>query len=158
MPYVMLLLLLLCGKSSIIWNILLMHLVFVALRKIDCYISFKVLYRIQTIIKLYLGIEGRAGMACIADPDYSVDLIYLRAELLNKLPNYARPQFVRLSSENRVVQTETFKFKKVRLKEEGFNPMKVIDDRLYFNNQRSGKYEILDILVYQSIINHKIRF
>ncbi|XP_057302063.1 long-chain fatty acid transport protein 1-like isoform X2 [Hydractinia symbiolongicarpus] len=103
------------------------------------------------------GIEGRAGMACIGDPDYRVDLNYLRCELLNRVPNYARPQFVRLSSDH-IEQTETFKYKKVKLREEGFDPRKVIDDRLYYNNQRTGKYEVLDILAYQRIIDHNIRF
>ena len=97
-------------------------------------------------------------MVCIADPDYKVDLNYLRAELLNRVANYARPQFVRLSSTENIDQTETFKFKKVKLKNEGFDPRKVIDDRLYFNNQKNGRYESLDILAHQRIIEHYIRF
>ena len=97
-------------------------------------------------------------MACIADPDYRVDLVHLRNELLNKVPNYARPQFIRLSSGETIEQTSTFKYKKVKLREEGFDPRKVIDDRLYFNNQKSGRYEVLDILAYQRIIDHHIRF
>ena len=88
-------------------------------------------------------------MACIADPDYRVDLNSLRSELLNKVPNYARPQFIRLSSSENIAQTETFKYKKVQLRDEGFDPRKVMDDRLYFNNQRHGRYEVLDILAYQ---------
>ena len=106
----------------------------------------------------FVGIEGRAGMACIADPEYSVDLVQLRAELLNKVPNYARPQFLRLSSDENIAQTGTFKFQKVLLREEGFDPRKVIDHRLYYNNQRIGRYEPLDILAYQRIIEHRIRF
>ena len=102
--------------------------------------------------------EGRAGMACISDPDYQVDLVSLRNELLNKVPNYARPQFIRLSSDDTMEQTSTFKYKKVKLREEGFNPRSVIDDRLYYNNQRNGRYEVLDILAYQRIIDHHIRF
>ena len=104
------------------------------------------------------GIEGRAGMACISDPDYIVDLVSLRNELLNKVPNYARPQFIRLSSHDTMEQTSTFKYKKVKLREEGFNPLSVVDDRLYYNNQRNGRYEVLDILAYQRIIDHHIRF
>lgn len=102
--------------------------------------------------------EGRCGMACISDPDYKVDLIHLRNELLNKIPNYARPQFIRLSSVVNVPQTSTFKFKKVRLRDEGFDPRKIADDRLYFNNQKVGRYDVLDILAFQRIIKHQIRF
>ena len=65
------------------------------------------------LVFLLLGIEGRAGMACIADAEYEVDLIHLRSELLNKIPHYARPQFLRLASVENLTQTETFKFKKV---------------------------------------------
>jgi len=104
------------------------------------------------------GMEGRAGMACIADPEYEVDLVFLRSELLNKIPNYSRPQFLRLSSCENITQTETFKFKKVQLRDDGFDPRKVVDDRLYYNNQKTGRYEVLDILVFQKIINHLIRF
>ncbi|XP_047131107.1 long-chain fatty acid transport protein 1 isoform X1 [Hydra vulgaris] len=104
------------------------------------------------------GIEGKAAMTCIADPDFTVDLSLLRAELLNKLPNYARPQFIRLSSEKNISQTNTFKLKKNQLKAEGFDPKKVLNDRLYYNNQRTGHYEVLDITAYYRILQHEIRF
>ena len=110
------------------------------------------------LVFLLLGIEGRAGMACIADAEYEVDLIHLRSELLNKIPHYARPQFLRLASVENLTQTETFKFKKVKLRDEGFDPRNVLDDRLYYNNQQTGRFEVLDILADQQIVNHVIRF
>ena len=97
-------------------------------------------------------------MVCIADPDYKVDLTFLRSELLNKVANYARPQFIRLSSMENIAQTETFKFKKVKLRADGFDPRKVIDGQLYFNKRRNGCYEVLYILAYQRINDHNIRF
>ena len=45
------------------------------------------------------GTEGRAGMAAIPDPERRVDLTKLYAGMVDKLPNYARPIFLRFVEE-----------------------------------------------------------
>lgn len=45
---------------------------------------------------LFVGQEGRAGMAAILDPDHAVDLERLAHSLQKSLPPYARPLFVRI--------------------------------------------------------------
>lgn len=43
--------------------------------------------------------EGRAGMACVADPARSLALGALARDLDASLPSYARPLFLRLTSD-----------------------------------------------------------
>ena len=45
------------------------------------------------------GTEGRAGMAAIPDPERRVDLTKLYAGMVDKLPSYARPIFLRFVEE-----------------------------------------------------------
>ena len=45
------------------------------------------------------GTEGRAGMAAIPDPERRVDLSSLYAGMVDKLPSYARPIFLRFVEE-----------------------------------------------------------
>ena len=45
------------------------------------------------------GTEGRAGMAAIPDPERRVDLPGLYAGMVDKLPSYARPIFLRFVEE-----------------------------------------------------------
>ncbi|PZC72568.1 hypothetical protein B5X24_HaOG210926 [Helicoverpa armigera] len=76
--------------------------------------------------------EGRAGMACVADPSRALCLRRVAAELDDALPSYARPLFIRLINDIEI--TGTFKLKKLQYQKEGFDP-EVIKDPLYF---RSG--------------------
>lgn len=45
------------------------------------------------------GAEGKAGMAAIADPDHSSDLVKFSRDLEKALPPYARPVFLRFLPE-----------------------------------------------------------
>lgn len=45
------------------------------------------------------GVEGRAGMTAIYDPERSLDLKLLGEGLKKALPAYARPLFIRVLSE-----------------------------------------------------------
>ena len=64
------------------------------------------------------GASGKAGMAAlVAAPDF--DLAALRAHLAQRLPDYARPLFLRLVSALDV--TETFRLKKQALAAEGWD-------------------------------------
>ncbi len=86
------------------------------------------------------GREGRAGMAavvCKTAPDLAAFHAHLRA----RLPDYARPVFLRIQDE--IDLTGTFKQKKVDLVKEGFDPAKIAD-ALYFNDVQSGAFVRLD--------------
>ena len=86
------------------------------------------------------GTEGRAGMAAlVVGPDF--DPAALRQELAGKLPDYARPIFLRLVPTLEV--TGTFKLRKQELAEQGYDPGRT-DDPLYFDAPGKGRYERLD--------------
>lgn len=99
--------------------------------------------------------EGRAGMAAILDSDRNLDLTTLSTNLQRAMPAYARPQFIRLLE--KVDLTGTFKLKKLDLQKEGFNP-NLIQDKLYYLNNKIGAYEMLTAEIYNRIINGEIRF
>ncbi|CAD0196276.1 unnamed protein product [Chrysodeixis includens] len=74
-------------------------------------------------------LEGRAGMAAIADPSRSLQLRRLARDLDDSLPSYARPLFLRIMNDIEI--TSTFKLKKLQYQKEGFDP-EVIKEPLYF--------------------------
>ncbi|NXP06543.1 S27A1 protein, partial [Thinocorus orbignyianus] len=96
------------------------------------------------------GVEGKAGMAAIADPMAKVNPNLLYQELQKVLPPYARPVFLRLLPE--VDTTGTFKIQKTRLQREGFDPT---SDRLYFLDLKLGRYVPLDEGLYAKICSGK---
>jgi fatty-acyl-CoA synthase len=63
------------------------------------------------------GADGKAGMAALV-VDGSFDLAALHAHLVQRLPSYARPLFVRLCPG--LVTTGTFRLRKVDLAREGY--------------------------------------
>ena len=83
------------------------------------------------------GLDGRAGMAAISMED-SVDLTALRAYVERNLAAYARPLFLRIQPQTDI--TGTFKYRKVELVREGFDPTKT-NDKLYFDNPETKRYE-----------------
>ncbi|XP_063983457.1 long-chain fatty acid transport protein 4-like isoform X2 [Diachasmimorpha longicaudata] len=95
------------------------------------------------------GMEGRAGMAAIVDPECLLDFKALAEGLDRALPSYARPIFLRIVKE--LEMTSTFKLKKINLQKEGFDPNK-IQDKVYF---RSGNKEYVEVTpeLYQEIIS-----
>ncbi|XP_017563685.1 long-chain fatty acid transport protein 4 [Pygocentrus nattereri] len=98
------------------------------------------------------GAEGKAGMAAIADPDNTTDLERFSRELEKALPVYARPVFLRFLPE--VNKTGTFKFQKMDLRREGFDPS-VVSDRLCFLDCSKGRYVELDAELHRSIVSGK---
>ena len=80
------------------------------------------------------GADGRAGMASLV-VDESFDLKGLEGLLDLHLPAYARPLFLRLQPQFEI--TGTFKYRKVDLVEEGFDPTKV-SDPIYFRDSEQG--------------------
>ncbi|XP_051685958.1 long-chain fatty acid transport protein 1 [Oryctolagus cuniculus] len=94
------------------------------------------------------GVEGKAGMAAIADPQARLDPNALHQELQKVLAPYARPVFLRLLP--CVDTTGTFKIQKTRLQHEGFD-LRRISDRLFFLDPQQGAYVPLDEGVHMRI-------
>lgn len=100
------------------------------------------------------GMEGRAGMAAIVDPDSLLDFKALAEGLEKALPAYARPIFLRIVKE--LEMTGTFKLQKMNLQKDGFDPNKV-QDKMYF---LAGNKEYVEITpeLYQEIISGRRKF
>jgi len=87
------------------------------------------------------GAEGKAGMVAILDPENTVDLVKLAAEIHRKLPKYARPLFIRLIQELKL--TGTYKLMKKDLQTEAYDVSK-INDPIYFMGPQDKVYKKLD--------------
>jgi fatty-acyl-CoA synthase len=94
------------------------------------------------------GTEGRAGMAAlVVGPEF--DAAALRQELAAKLPDYARPVFLRLVRNLEV--TGTFKLRKQELAAAGYDPGKTADP-LYCALPGKAGYEPLDGPLFERIV------
>ena len=100
------------------------------------------------------GAEGRAGMAAIVPGD-GFDLAQLRRHLAERLPDYARPVFLRLR--DGIALTGTFKPQKQALATEGFDPA-AIGEALYVDDRTRGAYVPLDPAFHRRIQAGEIRF
>jgi fatty-acyl-CoA synthase len=102
------------------------------------------------------GTDGRAGMATIVADDRRLDLAAFRAHLVDHLPDYARPLFLRVRDHLPV--TATFKHTKSALVREGYDPA-ASDDALYFNDRERQAFIRLDKALYDRIHNgiHNVR-
>ncbi|XP_047519939.1 long-chain fatty acid transport protein 1 [Pieris napi] len=98
------------------------------------------------------NIEGRAGMAAIADPEKKLDLESLATGIKTSLPAYARPLFLRILPAPPL--TATFKLKKKELVEQAFS---LGTDPVYFLDQKTGKYVPLTQKMYDDIMQGNIR-
>jgi fatty-acyl-CoA synthase len=99
------------------------------------------------------GRDGRAGMAAIVAKD-NLNLTALRDHLASRLPDYARPVFLRIRRDIDV--TATFKQKKVDLVNEGFDPGRS-PDPIYFNDPHRKAFVRIDPDLYQEINAGKMR-
>jgi fatty-acyl-CoA synthase len=100
------------------------------------------------------GTEGRAGMATIGT-NAELDLAAFRAHLIDCLPEYAHPAFLRVRDDLEV--TGTFKHTKSALMREGYNPA-AIDDAIYFNDRERQVFVPLDQSLYERIQAGQLRF
>lgn len=100
------------------------------------------------------GSEGKAGMVAIVDSNGNgFDLEKMKSQL----PTYSRPIFdVRLCK--KVDMTGTYKLKKNVLQKCGYDPEKCRGDCLYFMNFQTGKYEPIDLEIFEQIRSGKIQF
>jgi fatty-acyl-CoA synthase len=94
------------------------------------------------------GTDGRAGMATIVADDRRLDLAAFRTHLVDRLPDHARPLFLRVRDDLAV--TATFKHTKSALVREGYDPV-AIDDALYFNDRERQAFVRLDKALYDRI-------
>jgi fatty-acyl-CoA synthase len=99
------------------------------------------------------GTEGKAGMAAVV-VDSRFDLASLRIHLIDRLPEYARPLFLRIRNEMEV--TVTFKHRKKDLAHEGYDPAGV-EDVIYFSDPRRRAFVRLDRDLFEQIQTGEIR-
>lgn len=99
------------------------------------------------------GCDGRAGMAALVT-DGALDLDGLRAHLTARLPEYARPVFVRLIQE--LETTGTFKPKKQDLIRTGFDPH-ATSDALFVNDRNAGAFVRVGAALFDSIRSGRFR-
>jgi acyl-CoA synthetase (AMP-forming)/AMP-acid ligase II len=101
--------------------------------------------------------DGRAGMAAITlKPEVrQLDGEGLSRHLQSVLPAYAVPLFLRLRDHQDT--TGTFKYRKVELKEEGFDPAKV-SEPLYVLLDRARGYERLTTEIFARLQAGEFRF
>jgi acyl-CoA synthetase (AMP-forming)/AMP-acid ligase II len=98
--------------------------------------------------------DGRAGMAALTLKAKSFDGASLAQHLTGALPAYAVPLFVRLRQSHET--TATFKFRKVDLKREGFDPAQATDP-LYVLLDRARGYEPLTAAIFAGIARGDVR-
>jgi fatty-acyl-CoA synthase len=98
------------------------------------------------------GYDGRAGMASLV-VDESFDIAKLQAHAESCLPPYAQPIFLRLSPE--IETTGTFKYRKIDLVAQGFDP-KVIKSPVFMKHPEKG-YIPLDAALYRRIAQEKVK-
>src|SRR6185503_2687551 len=99
------------------------------------------------------GTDGRAGMATIVADD-RLDLTAFRTHLAHRLPDYARPVFVRIRRDLEV--TATFKHTKSALVRDGYDPV-AIANPIYFNDREGQAFVRVDKALYERIQNGQLR-
>jgi fatty-acyl-CoA synthase len=99
------------------------------------------------------GRDGRAGMAAVVADDH-LDLAALREHFVRRLPDYARPVFLRIREGIDV--TSTFKQKKLDLVADGFDPGRT-HDPIYFNDPARKAFVRVDAALYDDINQGRVR-
>lgn len=101
------------------------------------------------------GYEGRAGMAAVVlRPGCELDGAQLYSHVVEFLPPYARPRFLRV--QDHLAMTQTFKQHKVRLASEGCDPTR-LPDPLYLLDDASEAYVPLSPQLWEDVVSGAIR-
>lgn len=101
------------------------------------------------------GHEGRIGMAAVTLKEgEDFDSLDVHKQVITYLPAYARPRFIRIQP--CLEMTGTFKMKKVKLVEEGFNPAH-IQDSLYFLDTEKKTYVPMTQEIHDAITSREIK-
>ena len=90
--------------------------------------------------------------AIVTQPKFN--LATFHAHLVERLPDYARPVFLRLR--NNIEVTTTFKIKKVDLVKQSFDPG-TIDDPIYVNDPTAKAFVQIDRPLYERIVASQVR-
>jgi fatty-acyl-CoA synthase len=99
------------------------------------------------------GTEGRAGMvAAVVLEDF--DLNAFRQHLVERLPDYARPLFLRILA--KIEATETFKQKKQDLMRDSYDPS-ATTDLIYFNYSVQQSFVKVDAELFERVQLGKVR-
>ncbi len=93
------------------------------------------------------GTDGRAGMAAVVGTP-AFDIVSLEQHLRARLPEYARPVFLRIIRQIEV--TSTFKPKRAELVEAGYDPS-LTKDAIYFQDRARQAFMPLDAALYARI-------
>jgi len=99
------------------------------------------------------GADGRAGMAALV-VGTGFDLAAFRRELTQRLPDYARPVFLRVVSTLEL--TGTFKLRKQELTLEAYDRTRV-RDALYVDDRQQQAYVSLDEPAHERLLAGKLR-
>ncbi|MCA9627102.1 MAG: long-chain-acyl-CoA synthetase [Myxococcales bacterium] len=97
------------------------------------------------------GTDGRAGMASL-NTDEQFDLGAFAAFVIDKLPGYQRPYFIRVQDGMRI--TGTFKHQKVDYRKEGYDPTQVNGDALYYLD--GERYVPIDAELHQKLVSGEV--
>ncbi len=101
------------------------------------------------------GCDGKAGMAAVTlKSGHAFDGAALAGHLMATLPAYAIPLFVRIQPDQET--TGTFKYRKVELKQAGFDPARV-NGPLYVLADRTRGYEPLTEALHDHILNGRLK-
>ena len=99
------------------------------------------------------GTEGRAGMvAAVVGKDFDPDSF--RQHLVERLPDYARPLFLRILA--KIEATGTFKQNKQDLLRESYDPAATADP-IYFNDSVRESFAKVDAELFETIQSRKVR-
>jgi fatty-acyl-CoA synthase len=99
------------------------------------------------------GADGRAGMAAlVVTPDFDAE--NFRHEIAARLPEYARPLFLRFLPA--IATTGTFKPQKHELAVQGFDP-DAISDVLLFDDRKGAGYVRVDAELFRRICDGAVR-
>ncbi|MGH7654394.1 MAG: long-chain-acyl-CoA synthetase [Gemmatimonadaceae bacterium] len=99
------------------------------------------------------GAEGRAGMAAVV-AGAEFDPGAFSRHLAERLPEYARPIFLRFRSA--IEMTSTFKPRKLDLMRDGYDPSRTAD-ALWFSDRAAGTFARIDQALFERINTGAIR-
>ena len=99
------------------------------------------------------GADGRAGMAAIVVTT-EFDLTAFRLHVAARLPEYARPVFLRIVPAIEI--TGTFKLRKQELTLEGFDLARV-NDPLFFDDRQRQAYVSVDATLHEQLRTQSVR-
>ncbi|ABI76300.1 very-long-chain acyl-CoA synthetase [Hyphomonas neptunium ATCC 15444] len=101
------------------------------------------------------GTDGKAGMAAVT-LDGAVDMPGVYKRLAALLPSYSVPIFIRVQPEAET--TGTFKYRKVELVAEGFDPSKVEGDAVWMYDPAEGGYAPVTPARYEKLLAGGFKF